>query len=317
MERTLFLSLLLASGLASNGQLIYVENFEAYAAGSPMASVAPLYWDTWSGAPGGPEDGVVDDSLAHSGSKSLKILQTVAGGGPDDLLLLLGDSTSGNYVLTWYMYIPAGKGGYFNVQHLQDDPGGEYAADFIFQPDGTLDGEVNNSPVTGTYPQGAWFNVALYFDLNSASASLLIDLAPVTSWAFDTQTDGSSGVNQLGSIDFFAYAGSATGTAGEYYVDDLAFSSIAASIGELTEEQLLTYPNPAQNELFVEIPAGTSSPVAELYDASGRRMMVGDRYQAQGDARRLRLDLRNVPEGVYTLRMISGSRVLTRQIVKS
>src|SRR5262245_26156709 len=92
MKRTIPLFLLGTLGLVTHAQVIFSENFEAYAAGSPLASVAPLHWDTWSGAPGGPEDGVVDDSLAHTGSNSLKILQTVVGGGPDDLLLLLGDS---------------------------------------------------------------------------------------------------------------------------------------------------------------------------------------------------------------------------------
>ena len=317
MKRTLLLSTLALSAFASNAQVIFSEGFETASAGSYVALSFPLHWSTWSASPGGPEDGVVSNTYAHSGLNSAKVLQTAAGGGPVDMLLLLGDSTQGNYLLSWYMYVPAGKGGYFNIQHFQDDPGAEYAAEFNFLTDGTVTGAANGDPVSGVYPQGEWFNVAIVLDLNSASASLLIDLAPITTWPFDTQSDGTAGTNQIGSIDFFAYAGAATGTDGEYYIDDVAFSSIPSSINEIDGASISTFPNPAGDQLFIDLPLGTNNPVAELLDASGREVARSSRYSNLGEALRMEMDLRAVPVGVYTLRVNNGDQPLVRKVVKN
>ena len=317
MKRTLLLSVLAVTAFASKAQVIYSEGFETVSAGSYVALSYPTNWSTWSASPGGPEDGVVSNTYAHSGLNSAKILQTAVGGGPVDLLLLLGDSTQGNYLLSWYMYVPAGKGGYFNIQHFQDDPGGEYAAEFNFLADGTVTGAANGDPVSGVYPQGEWFNVAIVLDLNSASASLLIDLAPITTWPFDTQTDGTAGTNQIGSIDFFAYAGAATGTDGEYYIDDVAFTSIPSSISEIDGATMNMFPNPASDQLFIELPIGTNNPVAELFDASGRAVASSSEYSNLGEALRMEMDLRNVPVGVYSLRVNTGGQPLVRKVVKN
>lgn len=302
--------------MASSAQVIYAESFETASAGQFVAQSFPTNWTTWSNLPGGSEDGVISDTYAHSGTKSAKVLQTTAGGGPVDLLLLLGDSTQGNLLLTWYMYVPAGKGGYFNIQHIQDDPGAEYAAEFSFLTDGTISGTANNDAVTGVYPQDTWFNVALAVDLDAASAAFFIDAAPIATWDFDTQTDGTAGTNSLGSIDFFAYAGATTGTDGEYYIDDIAYSSIPSAIGEIDGSAVSLYPNPTTDRLFVELPTGTNRPRAELFDAAGRTVITSDRYTVLGDATRMELDLRALPAGIYSLRAITNGLTVVRTVVK-
>ena len=117
MKRTLPLSLLVALSVPASAQLIISENFDSYAVGAYIGTVSPLYWNTWSGSPGGADDATVSDTQAHSGANSVGFIASGAAGGPSDVLLLLCDKTAGYYTLSWWTYIPSGKGGYFNIQH--------------------------------------------------------------------------------------------------------------------------------------------------------------------------------------------------------
>lgn len=295
MIRTLLLPLAVISLSGTMAQTVIInENFDAYAAGTGMSVNDPAHWAIW---PGG-DDQYVSAAYARSGTKSLGCIATSAvNGGPGDQLLLLGNKTSGTYDLTWWMYIPDAKGGYFNVQHAEDVTAPSFAAEVIFNS-GNVTGTANNVAITGTYPVATWFEVKMLFELNVPSATLTVNGADLATWPFATETDGTVGLNQLGSIDLFSFGG---GTViGEAYIDDLSYTDISnISIQETAAGQVRAYPNPATDALTIELAAGAASAAVQFFDAAGKQVQVP--VTRSGDL--LRADVAGLASGVYTVRI--------------
>lgn len=319
MKRTLLLSFASAIGVAALAQTQLInEGFESYSDGAPIASSSPTDWGVWpGGSPGGPADADVTAAQANNGSKSLGIIATTAAGGPTDLLLKLGNKTSGSYSLSFWVYIPSGKGGYFNVQTAENATPAQWALDVNFLGNGTVRADANNDTTTiGTYPFDTWFSVLLVVDMDAGDGSVIINSTAYATFDFSTQVNGDPCTQQLGAINFYAFAGGAP-TVGEMYVDDVLYLQLPTSIEEVGGDGLSVFPNPATEQLYVDVPAAANNPVATLLDASGRTVAGSDLYTTIGEALRMEMDLRNVPVGVYTLRVSSGQAVpLTRKIVK-
>ncbi len=197
---------------------IVQDNFDSYTAGAlgPQAT----HWTTWTGTEGGPEDGILTDDL---GNNAL-YLQGQSGGGPQDVLLLLGNRTSGAFFLEWRMYVPTGSGAYYNIQHFEI-PATEWAFEINFNDDGT--GQVNAGTAgldVFTFPLDAFFKVRHIIDVDNDRIYLFINGKFVHSWPFSWQADATNGTNQLGAVNFWT-----RGENDAYYVDDVAFSEIPAA----------------------------------------------------------------------------------------
>ncbi len=185
------------------------DNFEFYPVPGFSAADGEVWWSTWSGAEGGPEDGILTNEQSYSGTTSMKI----GNSGAQDVLLLLGNQASGNYRLSWQMYIPAGSHAYYNIQN-EETPGVQWNLDLFFNRDvagaGTPGvGVVSQSGTTFTVIEDQWFEMAMAFDLDNDQMSLFMDGQLLETTAF---------AGNIGSVDFFSI--DATNT---YYVDDVEF----------------------------------------------------------------------------------------------
>ncbi|MCB0519466.1 MAG: T9SS type A sorting domain-containing protein [Lewinellaceae bacterium] len=197
------------------------DDFENYSTGTLGDQDPNDAWTTWTFDPGGDDDGVISNTQANSGVNALEISE--AGG--DDVLMLLGDRTSGNFILKWKMYIPTGSAGYYNLQKQQNSPGatGGFATQVTFNAGGTgtMDAGVANA-ATFTFPHDTWFEVYQSFDLDNDWTRLWIDGQSVYEWPVSWQTFMTTGAKQLGAIDFFGNAGNL------FWVDDVLFKQIEA-----------------------------------------------------------------------------------------
>ncbi|MCB2219673.1 MAG: T9SS type A sorting domain-containing protein [Bacteroidetes bacterium] len=202
---------------------LYEDDMESYNVGEYLAVQNPDWWTTWSNAPGGTEDALISDDVANSGSQSVKVE------GVTDLVLKLGDKTSGKYQLKFYYYIPTGFGGYYNVQHFES-PGIEWAYEVYFGSNGTgnLDAGVA-SAATFSFPIGDWFLVDQIIDVSNDLVTLYIDGNMIYEWPFSYQSTGTSGTLQLGGVDI--YAGAPTGDTPMFYFDDVEFIQLEAGTG--------------------------------------------------------------------------------------
>lgn len=201
--------------------VIVDDNLDGYAEGALGPQAA--HWTTWSGNEGGAEDGEVTSENANSAPNSLKIVGE-SGGGPQDVLLLLGDKTQGMYVLEWQMYVPEGVAAYYNIQH-SETPGDEWANEIMFESDGSaaLNAGIQDARVF-SYPQEEWFKVRYLIDLDNDLAYLWVAGRFIYSWPFSWQTTSMGGTKRLGSVDYFPIDDNHW-----FYVDDIYYAEVPAA----------------------------------------------------------------------------------------
>ncbi|MEO8591196.1 MAG: T9SS type A sorting domain-containing protein [Flavobacteriales bacterium] len=309
-RQVLFFLAATTSGLLSSQVIIFEQNFDSFASGDLVAQTCGLPWSTWSVAPGGAEDTPISDEQASSGTLSAKVTGTAAGG-PTDLILRLGNRTTGIYVLSWNMYIPSGNGGYFNMQHNEVPGAGSWMVDVTFAPGGTIEYLVNSVAAPGTFPHDVWFNVAMALDLDAMTGALAIDGAVQYTW--QTNVPGPS---QIGGIDFFGYAGGAPAVP-LFYLDDVSFVALpSTSVPEVTPTEVGVYPNPAQDLVTVDLPNASTTATVSLVDVTGRAIIEGRSFQQQGTYARTQLSLKGLPDGLYFVRIQDGDQQVVRRVAK-
>lgn len=204
---------------AQQRELVYGDDFESYAVDDFIAQSNPEMWTTWSNTPGGDEDAQISDEQASSGTKSIKV------DGVSDLILKLGNKTSGAYMIDFDFYIPAGMGGYYNIQHYES-PGVEWAFEIYFKADGT--GFMNaggDNAATFSYTQGAWFTIKNHIDLDADWAQVYFDDVLIHEWQYSLQAQGAAGLLQLGAANFYAGVVQGSGETPTYFIDDISFDA--------------------------------------------------------------------------------------------
>lgn len=205
--------------------ILYQDNLDSYPIGSFLAVENPQWWSTWSNQPGSSEDIQISNIGGHSGMQS-GLADTI--GGSTDALLLLGDKFTGAYELSWWMYIEPGKCGYYNIQHFEA-PGTEYAMHIYFRANGTFELTTGGVTYFGTYPQGTWFEVKHFIDLDINYISLYIHNVFVHDWPFSYQVWYTWGTEQLGAVDFGAYAVTGSNEYPRFFIDDILFQELPDS----------------------------------------------------------------------------------------
>ena len=151
--------------VSGSAQVTFSENFDNYNPGDLIAASDNVNWTTWSNSPGSSEDAPISDEQAYSGTNSLKLEGTH---GPTDLVLLFGDKYEiGTFDFTTQLYVASGKGAYWNFQG-EEAIGVSWALEFRLAANGTyILNSAGTNHLTGTYPQGEWFEVKMAIDLSS------------------------------------------------------------------------------------------------------------------------------------------------------
>lgn len=313
MNRPLPILLAFLATLPATSQVVLIdEDFDAHNTGDMLVQNLGAPWATWSGTMA--EDVPLTDETAASGSLSAKFFSTSANGGPGDIILGLGNRTSGSYSLSWSMFINAGFGGYYNIQHNENPGAGSWALDLIFHSNGTIQYSANVTGTLFTYPQDEWFSVAMTIDLDSYAGTLVINGDPAGTWATDVQSNGNPGPNQIGGINFYPYAG---GNLTYYYIDDVSFIDLLGTgVEETALSRMGVYPVPTADVVWVELPTLSTAAVASLMDATGRVLIEGQRFGTGGGVARTAIDLAGLPSGVYLLRVQLGDQEVVRRISK-
>lgn len=199
--------------ISVGGDMLYWDDFESYDLGTGIVENNDN-WIIWPGY----HDAIVVDEQANSPSQSIKITTE---GGLTDVVLLLGNKTSGKYQLDANFYIPTGFAGYYNIQHFED-PGVEWAYEVYFAQTG--DGWMNAGGANAAffeYPKDTWFEMNNVIDLDEDWAQVYIDGVLIHEWQFSLQAQGQPGTKMLGGMNIFA--GAPTGETPEFYVDDIAY----------------------------------------------------------------------------------------------
>ncbi|SRX53997.1 T9SS type A sorting domain-containing protein [Aequorivita sp. CIP111184] len=296
-----------AFAFSANAQIIQ-DDMESYSTGG----VHEDHWSSWSGVAGA-EDMIITTDQAQSGSQSGLIDAGAAAGGPQDAILLLGNQTSGEYDLSFFMYIPSDKTAYFNFQGETVAGGAGPASapgtgvfnsgNVTFNLDGLSPGVVEDIDADGTvnntfaYPQNFWFEVKFHFDVDATMYTLSIDGVDGAPVLF-----GGDAI--LGGIDFFAIDPN-----NQFYVDDVTFTSGTAGVNDFAADSFKIYPNPVKD--ILNISTKTVVDNVTVYDVLGKTVLT-----AQPDVISPKIDMSGLASGAYLVQVTIGNTSKTVKVLK-
>lgn len=291
---------LLAFALISfslNAQIL-TDNFDSYATGDIIGQAA--HWALW---PGG-TSAQVSTAQAASGSQSMLIRNNTT----DDVLLFLGDRTSGVYTIQWDLYMPTGATGFYNFQELENvGATGNFAGQAFIGATasggvaGLITFDFSNAQVP--YVSDTWFTVTHVIDLDNSTNTMYIDGTQVMSDIY-----GSSSITlstKLGSIDFFSIDANT-----EMYVDNVVFSQ-GNTMGteDFSAQNFSIYPNPINDVLNIRS--------AEVVDAITVYNLLGETIiQTQPGTMSPSIDTRSLSSGVYLVKVEIGGSAKTIKVIK-
>ena len=206
--------------VTSGGGTAFFDDFEAYVAGQQLACQNPIDWTTWSNAPCGSEDAFISSLHAYSGTKSAVIAPN------NDLVKLFGSKTTGIWYISFWVYIPAGKSGYFNTMNGFTPNPFQWGMEVYFDLGGA--GRLVNAATTAfTWTPDTWQLVQVVVDLALDQAQFWFNGSMVNSWQWTRGNPGSYAL-RLDANDFFGATAN-----DEMYFDDYRFSDTPIPV-ELT-----------------------------------------------------------------------------------
>ena len=215
------------------------EDFENYELFDYLAYNSPI-WQTWSD----PslfvckEDVRVNtsplDANLNGGSNAIKFESESISGGPQDIVLPFGTSSSYNTGVFIFsamfnvMNSPNVGGAYFNFQ-TDYNPGNGWALDVFMNSNGQIvfSNNLNSNLLTSTYPSSIWFELKIAVDITNNLWEVYIDNALIGSF--------SNGINQIASLDLFPLEGNS------FWVDDIYYMYNTNLIYGCTDQTMFNY----------------------------------------------------------------------------
>lgn len=260
------------------------------------------HWSSWSGG-AGPEDLLIVTDRAFGGDQS----GYIGDGGVQDAVLRLGNKTSGTYTVSWYMYIPGGKTGYYNVQEDEDTgaSGGIWAINVHFNMDNLSPGtgyvvdDLNPGNIVSTfsYPENFWFQLTHVINVDDDTVVMSIDGSEIYDGPF------YSGGN-LGGFDFYSINSN-----NQYYLDNVVFFEGIAGVDDFSADSFRVYPNPVKD--ILNISTKTAVDNIAVYDVLGKLVL-----SAQPDVISPKINMSGLASGAYLVKVTIGNASKTVKIIK-
>lgn len=298
MKKNYFLVAILSFVMVTmNAQ--FTDDMESYTDGEPIFEA---HWTDW-GCGGGAGCAIMSSSAqAHGGSLSGYIPDDTT----TDAVLDLGNKIFGEWGLEFWMYVPADKEGYFNLQGTVPIGAGEWAVGNItFNQDGLTPGEgfIDDSAlglVNFTFPHGEWFRIVMNWDISSgiSLATWQFNVAGVDVVPAGTAYTGADGTSPsaLGGFDFFS-----SSALQQAWYDDFNFQAefIVLSNSDIEAKGFRS----AMNNGTLTLKAQENINSVAIYNMLGQQV-----YNANVNAMQSTVDMSNLSNGTYIVKVnINGT----------
>ena len=297
MKKLLLFIAAISSVEICSSQSIY-DDFDDYKVGQYLGIESGGLWTTWTNNPGGSEDTYIVDNQSFSPDNSIQLMS----GGVTDVVLPLGDHSSGSWTLSFMMRLTEGNGGYFNILHDFSAAASNWALQVYFSQTGYGNLVVGNGFVTAefTHPVGEWFQVQVDVDIDSNQATMSISDASVFTWAWSEGSTSPSSI--LSALNL--YPAAPLGETALYHVDNVSFSAFGVGIDELNSD-ISIYPNPANDVFYISNPQGS---VVEVFNLLGESV-----YSSQLTGGQSSIDCSSWAKGVYFIELTSESNSTSKR----
>lgn len=118
----------------------------------------------------------------------------------------------------------------------------------------------------------------------------------------------------VGPITFYAagIAANGSGVSGDQVVSTSSGSLSSLSISEARLLKFQMYPNPTVDEINIQLPTGTNSANASIFDYTGRLIKSQDVSLSNS-----KVDVTSLSKGMYIIRVTTGTKIGAQQFIKS
>lgn len=252
----------------------------------------------------------VTTAQAFSGTQSV-VTRPQIGGNLDDILINLGNKSSGVWSVEFMMYVPSGATGFWNIQDDENFAStseaqwnGQYFVGATAS--GGSVGQItwDQGPESVPYPENQWFAITHVFDLDNGLQTLSIDGNLLLDSVAYNDTDGMP-VNRIGAVNYFAID-----FQNEYYIDDFKLvEGDLLSTDQFSSENFSMYPNPVQDRLNIE----SSQVVNEVivYNVLGKAVLQSTPNRISPS-----IDMSNLNSGAYLVKISIDGASKTVKVLK-
>ncbi|GEM_PF-5864092 len=199
-------------------QIIY-EDFEGIPLLTNAINIPSGDWTQWDlQSISNPNylEGLITDEEAANGEQSFLITDS------DNIILKLGNKSSGVYTLEWNMFVKVSdeaEAAYFNFQK-NETPGIEWGAQLFFYNDGIGIIDAFTENIYFGFNLETWFKVTHIIDLDADLITMYIDDIEIGNWPVSSNFGpiGNVGLKILGGINF-----NSLNYHSKFYLDDVVF----------------------------------------------------------------------------------------------
>lgn len=275
----------------TNGELIYQD-----------------HWTTWSD----PSQAILSSSeQAYDGSLSGK----VSGNETTSAIFDMGNRLFGNKALyySFWMFVPSNKEASFNLQGEVPISGGQnIVGNFYFNKDLASPGsgfveDTAIGEVSFSFPHDQWFNVRMSIDLTAgvsfATWRLTIDEIELLNGGTPFTNEAGTIPTSLGGTNFNSISPNSL-----FYLDEFWYREPIFDIDDNQRKQFTIAPNPVHDLLTISSEFTTLEKVV-MYSATGT--IISSNVSLES-----RIDLSNLPNGIYFLELYSNSGKEVHKVIK-
>jgi hypothetical protein len=227
----------------------------------------------------------------------------------------IGDLTYGKYSISFRVYLPADKTGYFNT--LSGFTGGayEWAMECFFNSGGQGSLNAGGTGVASfTFPYNAWNLVELVVDIDNDAAEFKFNGTSIHTWTWSAGATGSGGQLQLAGSDFFGATAQ-----DQMYIDDYTFTDLLVVSVEDTNEindvnASLTYnleqnyPNPFNPNTLIKYSVAKAEFVnVSIFNLLGEKVATLVNNNMQAGYYEINFNATSLSSGIYFYSIDAGN----------
>lgn len=305
--KKIYFIVILAFGLVASTNAQVDFDFDSFSVGDVVGQAPEIV--LWPAA--GVTSSQVTTAQAFSGSNSV-VTRPQSGGNVDDILINLGNKSSGVWSVQFMMYVPTGATGFWNIQNDENFTStaeAQWNGQFFVGETtnggnpGVITWDQDNQAVP--YLENTWFQVSHILDFDNGThtvdidGSILLDAVPYN------DTDGNP-AGFLGAINYFAIDAN-----NEYYIDDFRLTSgnVLSIEDEFDSNNFSVYPNPVQDVLNIKSAAVVNEVV--VYDILGKVVL-----QSRPDAISPSINMSGLNAGAYMVKVTIDGVSKTTKVIK-